>query len=72
MSVNETIDHLWKSSLKTSKTNWIFIQWNILRKDLLLLATKVADKILDPCNAEEHCQSKISKIKNNYSVPKHF
>ena len=44
------------------------------RKDLLLLANKLIEKIPDPCNAKEHYQSflkkekqKISKtIRNNY------
>ena len=49
---------------------------HLKKKDLLLLATKLAEKMSDPCNAKEHYQSFIRK-KNTKSVkqskvkPKH-
>ena len=49
------------------------------QKDLLLLATKLTEKITDPRNAKENYQSfirkkitKSVKQKNNYSATKHF
>ena len=46
----------------------VAIQWNVWKKDLLLLATKLTEEIPDPHNAKEHYWSfrwkkhKISKI----------
>ena len=37
------------------------IQWNLWDKDLLFLATKLIEKISDPCNADEHYQSFVRK-----------
>ena len=57
------------------------IQWSVWKKDLLLLARELTEKIPDPRNAKEHWHSfintekhKISKtIRNNYlSLPKTF
>ena len=46
----------------------VLIQSNIWkRKDLLLLATKLIEKTLDPCNAKEHYQSFLRK-RNTKSV----
>ena len=45
----------------------VIIQGNICKKDLLLLANKLIEKIPDPHNAKEHCQSFIRK-KNTKSV----
>ena len=40
----------------------VIVQWNIWkRKDLLLLATKLIEKTLDPCNTKEHYQSFLRK-----------
>ena len=47
------------------------IQWNALKKDLLLLASKLTEKIPDPWNAKEHYQSFIrKKEKKRKSVKK--
>ena len=48
------------------------------KKDFLLFATKLIDKILDPLDAKEHYQSfirkktKSEKIRNNYLSTKNF
>ena len=39
----------------------VIIQWNVWKKDLLLLANKLIEKIPDPGNAKEHYQSFIRK-----------
>ena len=44
-----------------------FIQWNVWKKLLLLLASKLIEKIPDPCNTKEHYQSFIRE-KNTKSV----
>ena len=43
------------------------IQWNALKKDLLLLANKLIKKLPDPRNAKEYYQQFIRK-KNAKSV----
>ena len=46
----------------------VIIQWNVRKKkDLLLLVTKLIEKIPNPCNAKEHYQSLI-RNKNTKSV----
>ena len=45
----------------------VIIQWNTWKKYLLLFAKKLIEKIPDPRNAKEHCQSFIRK-KNKKSV----
>ena len=61
-------------SLKTITNNLDFLrktvisQWNVWKKnDLLLLATKLIEKVPDPHDAKEHYQSFIRK-KNRKSV----
>ena len=61
-------------SLKTIINNLNFLrktvisQWNVWKKkDLLLLATKLIEKVPDPHDAKEHYQSFIRK-KNRKSV----
>ena len=61
-------------SLKTIINNLDFLrktvisQWNVWKKkDLLLLATKLIEKVPDPHDAKEHYQSFIRK-KNRKSV----
>ena len=39
----------------------VIIQWNALKKILLLLANKLIEKIPDPRNVKEHYQSFIRK-----------
>ena len=39
----------------------VIIQWNAWKKDLLLLANKLIEKIPDPCNAKKYYQSFIRK-----------
>ena len=58
----------------------VIIPWNIWKKDLLLLETKLIEKIVDPCNGKGYYHSylekklhKVSKtIKNNYSAGKTY
>ena len=45
----------------------VLIQWNVWKKDLLLLAIKLTEKTSDSCNAKEHHQSFIRK-ENTKSV----
>ena len=45
----------------------VIIQWNAWKKDLLLLANKLIEKITDPRNAKEHYQSFVKK-KNTKSI----
>ena len=45
----------------------VVIQWNSLKKGLLLLANKLIEKIPDPGNAKEQYQSFIRK-RNRKSV----
>ena len=43
----------------------VAIQWNVWKKDLLLLATKLTEKRPDPHNAKEHNWSFIWKKTQN-------
>ena len=39
----------------------VIVQRNAWKKDLLLLANNLNEKLLDSCNAKEHCESFIRK-----------
>ena len=70
MSVNETRDFIVENCYKRigfSKENSYYSMKRLKKKYLLLLATKLAEKITDLRNAEEHYQSFIRK-KNTKSV----
>ena len=41
----------------------VVIQWNAWKKDFLLLATELTEKVPDPCNAKEPSQLFIRKKK---------
>ena len=56
MSVNEIIDFIFENNYKQI---WFvkeksYIHWNVWKKDLLLLATKLIEKIPNRHNAKEH------------------
>ena len=62
MSVNEVseirnCDRL----IRLSKENSYYLTKHLGKKDLLLLAKKLIEKILDLCNAKKHYQSFIRK-----------
>ena len=42
----------------------VIIQWNVWKKDLLLLATKLIVKKADPSNAKEYYNSYLKEKKN--------
>ena len=70
MSVNETRDFIFENYYERigfSKENSYYSMKRLKKKDLLLLPTKLAEKIPDPRNAKDHCQSFIRK-KNIKSV----
>ena len=82
-SVNEIRDFIFVNYYKRiefSKENSYYSMKCLERKDLLLLANKLIERIPDPRNAKQHYQPfikkkklKISKIiKNNYLLTKHF
>ena len=69
MTIKEIKDFLFENYYKWvvfSNENEI-IHWNVLKKDLLVLANKLIEKIPDPCNIKEHYQLFIRK-KNTKSV----
>ena len=83
MSVNEIRDFIFENYYKRigfSKESSYYSMKCLKRKDLLLLANKLIEKVPDPRNAKEHYESflrkkkqKISKtIKNNYLSTKNF
>ena len=58
MAVNEIRDFIFENYYRRigfSKENSCF-SINLRKKDLQLFATKLTEKILDPCNAKEHYQ----------------
>ena len=70
MSVNEIGDFIIEKYYKRigfSKEKSYYFMKCLKKEDLLLLATKLTEKIPDPCNAKEHYQSFIKK-KNKRSV----
>ena len=69
MPIKEIKDFLFENYYKWvvfSNENEI-IHWNVLKKDLLVLANKLIEKIPDPRNIKEHYQLFIRK-KNTNSV----
>ena len=70
MLVNEIRDFIFENYFKQiglSKENNYCLMKYLKKKDLLLLANKLIEKIPDPHNAKEHYQSFIKK-KNTISV----
>ena len=70
MSVNEIRDFIFENYYKQtgfSKKSSYYSMKRLKRKDLLLLANKLIEKITDPRNAKEHHQSLLRK-KNKKSV----
>ena len=70
MSVNEIRDFIFENYYERigfSKKNSYYSTKRLKKKDLLLLASKLIEKIPDPCNAKKHYQSFIGK-KNTKSV----
>ena len=70
MSVKEIRDFIFENFYKRigiSKESSSYSMKCLQKKDLLLLATKLTEKIPDPCNAKEHCKLFIRK-KNTKSV----
>ena len=73
MYVNEIKDFIFENYYKRigfSKGNSYYSMKRLKKKDLLLLANKLIEKISDPHNAKEHYQTFIRKkigktIKNN-------
>ena len=64
MSVNEVKDFIFENYYQRigfSKVNRYYSMKLLKKKDLLLLAKKLIEKIPDPRNAEEHYQSFIRK-----------
>ena len=45
----------------------VIVHWNARKKDLLLFANKLMEKVPDPCNAKQHYESYLRK-KNRKSV----
>ena len=82
MSVNEIKDFIFENYYKRigfSKENSYYSIKHLLKKDLLLLANKLIEKIPDPRNAKEHYQLCIRKkikinktIRNNYLSTKNL
>ena len=83
MSVNEIRDFIFENCYKQIgffKDSSYYSMKRLKKRNLLLLANKLIEKIPDPRNAKEHYQSfvkkekhKISKIiKNNYSSTRNF
>ena len=56
MTVNEIRDFILENYFKSgySKENSYYLMKHLVKKDLLLLANKFIEKILDPRNAKEH------------------
>ena len=70
MSVNEIREFVFKNKYKRigfSKESSYYSMKHLKRKDLLFLANKLIEKILDPRNAKEHYQSFLRK-ENRKSV----
>ena len=70
ISVNEIKEFIFENYYKRigfSKENSYYSMKRLKKKDLLLLANKLIEKIPGPCNAKEHYQSFIRK-KNTKSV----
>ena len=70
MSVNEIRDLIFEIHYKIigfSEENSYYSMKRLNKKDLLLLANKLVEKIPCPCNAKEHYQSFVRK-KNSKSV----
>ena len=64
MSANEIRDFIFKNYYKrvgVFKENSHYSMKRLKKKDLLLLANKLIEKIPDPQNSKEHCQSFIRK-----------
>ena len=59
MKINELRGFIFESNYKSSgfvKESSCYSMNHLKRKDLLLLTTKLIEKIVDPCNAEEPYQ----------------
>ena len=70
MFVSEIRDFIFENyykQIESSKENIYYSMKRLKRKDLLLLANKLVEKIPDPCNAKERYQSFLRK-KNRKSV----
>ena len=69
MTVNELRDFIFKNIINELDLfkKAVIIQWNIWKKGLLLLATKLIEKIVAPSNAKEYYNS-YSKRKDTGSV----
>ena len=71
MSINEIKDFIFENYYKrigfSKESSYCSMKRLKRKKDLLLLANKLIEKILDPCDAKEHYQSFIEK-KNTKSV----
>ena len=68
MSVNELRDFIFENNYKRtvfSNENNCYFNETLEKKDLLLLAIKLIEKIPDPCNAKEHYQSFMKKTTRN-------
>ena len=70
MSINEIKDFIFENYYKRigfSNGNRHYSMKCLKKKDLLLLANKLVEKIPDPCNAKEHYQS-FTRKKNRKPV----
>ena len=70
MSVNEIRDFIFENCYKRigfSKESSYYSMKRLKRKDLLLLANKLIEKVPDRHNAKEHCESFLRK-KNKKSI----
>ena len=65
MTVNELRDFIFKNIINELDLfkKAVIIQWNVWKKGLLLLTTKLIEKIVDPSNAKEYYNS-FSKRKD--------
>ena len=65
MTVSELRDFIFKNIINELDLfkKAVIIQWNVWKKGLLLLATKLIEKIVDPSNAKEYYNS-FSKRKD--------
>ena len=72
LNIASTIKKLHSKNSKTLFLKTFINKWNLLKKtyyllkhqekkDLQLFATKLAERIPDPCNAKEHYQSFLRK-----------
>ena len=70
MSVNKIREFIFENNYKRigfSKENSYYSMKHFKKKDLLLLANKLIEKISDPCNGKKHYQSFI-RMKNKKSI----